>query len=54
MCCRMVPKCVEKEVPSCSSCSSCATTTCCSGGGHGLFHKNRGHGGCGSSSCGCN
>jgi hypothetical protein len=54
MCCRMVPKCVEKEVATCSSCSSCATTTCCSSGSRGLFHKNRGHGACGSCGCGCN
>ena len=55
-CCRMVPKCVEKEVP---VATCCAATTCCSSGSAshargGLFHKNRGHGGCGGCGGCCN
>lgn len=61
-CCRMVPKCVEKEVPAapccaastCSSANTCCAASPCSSSKGGLFHKNRGHGGCGGCGGCCN
>jgi len=48
-CCRMVSRCVERQVPVCNtSCcnTSCCETSCCSSGGHGLFSGFRNRGCC--------